>query len=77
MVATLGPGPTFAVSGRDVLFRIGPEYLTSQNYTPWDISPDDKRFIMVRNRATPSADQVPSLMLVENWFEELKDRTRR
>ncbi len=40
----------------------------------YNVSPDDRRFIMVREGA-PS--QVSELILTENWLQELKVRTRR
>ncbi len=44
--------------------------LQSSFYTPWDIAADG-RFIMARNIAGPSQLEAP-LVVVENWFEELK-----
>ncbi|MBP1610313.1 MAG: serine/threonine protein kinase, partial [Acidobacteria bacterium] len=49
-------------------------------YTPWDISPDGKRFIMVKppkpvdGAAEKSSSTVPQpkINIVVNWFEELK-----
>jgi hypothetical protein len=40
----------------------------------YNVSPDDRRFLMVREGA-PS--QVSELILTENWLQELKVRTRR
>ncbi|MBP1610619.1 MAG: serine/threonine protein kinase, partial [Acidobacteria bacterium] len=48
-------------------------------YTPWDVSPDGKRFIMVKppkppeDKATAAGPQ-PKITVVVNWFEELKQR---
>jgi Tol biopolymer transport system component len=48
-------------------------------YTPWDISPDGKRFIMVKppkpteDKSTAAGPQ-PKITVVVNWFEELKQR---
>jgi hypothetical protein len=33
------------------------------------VSPDDQRFVMIRNRG---AEEVGELIVVENFFEELK-----
>lgn len=43
---------------------------------PYDISPDDQRFILVRTVGTEEAAPAP-LILVQNWFEELKARVGR
>ena len=46
---------------------------------PWDISPDGKRFLMMK-RATPTAAETAAaapqskIHIVLNWFEELKQR---
>jgi hypothetical protein len=42
---------------------------------PWyAVAPDDRRFLMVRPVAASNADK---LIVVENWFEELKAKSRR
>jgi serine/threonine-protein kinase len=47
-----------------------------EHYTPFDISPDDRRFIMVRERGEQPGDQV-TVLLVENWFTEVKSKLGR
>ncbi len=45
--------------------------------TPWDISPDGNRFIMIKPPASPgdpSTEQPRKLNIVLNWTEELKQR---
>jgi hypothetical protein len=40
----------------------------------FDISPDGRRFLMIK----PGGDNAPqSLVVVQNWLEELKRRVRR
>lgn len=72
MEARISTAPSFAVRDREVLFSIGPEFLMpqSENYTLYDITPDDERFVMLR-RDQPGSSE---LVLVLNWFEELKER---
>ena len=38
---------------------------------PWDISPDGRRFLVVMNTAA-KLSPVTEMILVQNWFEELK-----
>jgi hypothetical protein len=38
------------------------------------VAPDDQRFLMIRSRAASGSDE---LIVVENWFEELKAKSRR
>jgi serine/threonine-protein kinase len=46
--------------------------------TEWDISPDGKRFLMIKeveSASKPAAAEVPrKINIVLNWFEELKQR---
>lgn len=48
----------------------------SANYTPFDVSPDDRRFIMVRVQQGDRRGPAPRLILIENWFEELKQKVQ-
>jgi len=72
MVAPMPAGPT-RLGARTKLFKLGNDvYLSPQEYyTPFDISPDDRRFIMARQVTPPDAKQA-SFILVENWFDEVK-----
>ena len=56
-----------------------PEELFSDDYyrdpglnRAFDVSPLDGRFVMIKEMSDGAADQRTELMLVENWFEELK-----
>jgi hypothetical protein len=40
----------------------------------YDVAPDGRRFIMVRPLAGPSETE---LVLVQNWFEELRARAKK
>ena len=48
-----------------------PEYLRSAPNRGWDISPDGRRFLMVKVDER-EAKPVTEMILVLNWFEELK-----
>ncbi len=74
MVAvTVSSGERLEVGEPRVLFRFPPDLLQiqSQFYTPWDIAPDG-RFIMARSMTAATQIEAP-LIVVENWFEELKE----
>ena len=66
----LKPGPGFAVGEPRPLFPAG-EYVLAGNAGAYDVSPDGKRFAMVRLAA--GAGEI-ELVVVQNWFEELKAR---
>ena len=62
--------PMFSVGEQRILFSVG-EYESDRDHRTYDISADDQRFVMIK-RSSEASD--PKLVLVENWFEELKER---
>ncbi len=75
VAAQIETSPSFRVTGRELLFEL-PERASVGIAAGWyDVTSDDQRFLMAR---VPLADQneadVPQLILVRNFFEELKER---
>lgn len=68
MVVEVLPGPTFVTGERRVLFSIE-GYRSATVHQLYDVTADDQRFVMVRNRGGSDAGE---LIVVENFFEELK-----
>jgi hypothetical protein len=69
--------PTFSASKPKILFR--GNYVTGCRENPeWDISPDGKRFLMIKSVAATDDDSEAQIRrkitIVVNWFEELKER---
>jgi eukaryotic-like serine/threonine-protein kinase len=64
--------PAFRVEGRRALFRLRDDIYVpeGENYTPFDVAPDG-RFIMAR-RVRAEAGSVAPLIVVDNWFTELR-----
>jgi tRNA A-37 threonylcarbamoyl transferase component Bud32 len=73
MAAEYGTEPTFRVGDQRELFPVGPEFLRGNNYRLYDLSPDDQRFVMLRPVGQGANTDV-RVVLVENWFEELKGK---
>jgi hypothetical protein len=73
VAAEVRAGPGFSVGEQRTLFSITP-YLDLGFMQSYNVSPDDRRFLMVREGA-PS--QQSELIFTENWFQELKARTRQ
>ena len=69
MSARIVTSPSLAVTARDTLFE-GP-YMTDPWHPNYDVAPDGKSFVMVRPVA-----QDRQLIMVMNWIEELRQRTR-
>ena len=61
------PGKSFAVADQRVLFSL-------RGVVDWDVAPDGRRFIMVRDR---QGQHRRKLIVVENFFEELKTKVPR
>ena len=60
--------PTFAAGQPEVLFS-ATEFRSSATHQNYDVTPDDNRFIMVRQTDEVAANR---LIWVQNFFEELK-----
>ena len=73
MVATIDPQPPFTVGERRALFPVGSEYNLSPNYTAYAVTPDDQHFLFFVT-VTGDASMTGRLIIVENWFEELRAR---
>jgi serine/threonine-protein kinase len=71
--AEIRPGAAFAVGQQRALFPAG-SYTASGFYPQFDVSPDDRRFVMIRGVASAEESE---LIVTENWFEELKQRARK
>jgi len=65
-------GPS-QLGARATLFRLpdGVYLSDAEYYAPFDITPDNQRFIMARWAQAEDAGAA-SFILVENWFEEVK-----
>ena len=61
--------PTFGVGQQRVLFSAA-DYLSDFNHVLYDLTPDDQRFVMLRETEATTGE----LIWVQNWFEELKEK---
>ena len=79
MAVSVKTEPDFDIVGTpQILFRgtfVRPDYGEG---TPWDLSPDGKRFLMIKRQVPTSAASTAAaprkINIVLNWFEELKQR---
>ena len=81
MVVPVDTAPKFCPGIPAILFQ--GTYFTQEmpqliSQTAWDIHPDGKRFLMIKAAETKdeeSAAEAPrKIIIVLNWFEELKER---
>ena len=76
IAVSVAGGISPGLGGHRRLFSLGQDlYLGDPEfYTPFDISPDDRRFLMVRQVRAGSQGRPGEFVVIENWFEELKQR---
>ncbi|MDA2939179.1 hypothetical protein MYX75_13080, partial [Acidobacteria bacterium AH-259-A15] len=70
MVVTIKTEPTFTRGSPEVLFTGRYFDILGRQY---DISPDGQRFLMIKEGGQTEETSAPTqLIVVQNWFEELK-----
>ena len=65
--------PTFSTGDAVTLFPAA-GFRTDGRRGEYAVAPDDRRFLMIRRSAASTAEK---LVVVENWFEELKAKARK
>lgn len=73
MVVTVQPGSTFTPGTPRALFSLS-GFRAARNRPQYDVAPDDRRFLMVRDFEDESGED---LVYVENWFPELKAKVKQ
>ena len=74
-VADIAPGPVFAAGTPKRLFSAVPFGPLGTNY--YDVSPDGRRFLFTRSKTSAGmSTPVDELILVQNFFEELKAKVK-
>jgi hypothetical protein len=73
MTVAVHPGATFSFDQPKTLFSTG-QYITINPVPSFDVSPDDKRFLFLRETAPNERNE---LIVVQNWTEEMRSRTRK
>ncbi len=73
VAAQVSTQPTFSVGRQTVLF-LGGAFRTDASHRGYDVSPDDRRFLMVRERG---GGERTNLIIVDGWFQELVAKVGR
>jgi hypothetical protein len=76
VVVAVPPGAEFRAGAPRTLFRLDQDIYPPEReyYTPYDIAPDGRRFIMARLVRSRNAIELP-LDVTLNWFDELRRQT--
>ena len=72
--AAVLPGETFEIGEQRVLFSTVP-FLADPYSQVYDVTPDGQRFVMIRQAHAAGIPE--ELIVVENFFEELKGKVKR
>jgi serine/threonine-protein kinase len=72
MSVDIAPGETFVAGTPRPLFPIA-GYRAARNRQQYDVAPDDRHFLMIRESVAPDDDRV---VYVEQWFPELLAKTK-
>jgi Tol biopolymer transport system component len=65
--------PTFSLGRSTALFPAA-AFFSFQGRAQYAVAPDDRRFLMIRQATGSAPDE---LIVVDNWFEELKAKSRK
>jgi serine/threonine protein kinase/Tol biopolymer transport system component len=76
-VVRIHPGPPFSAEPPRVLFAIPPRVRAGSPVRGnFAITPDDQRFLMVRDNSWEEMAGTPTLVVVENFFQELRAKLK-
>jgi len=77
-VVTIHPGPPFTADPPRVLFAI-PDGVRAGSLArgTFAVAPDDQRFLMVRDNSWEELAGTPTVVVVENFFDELRAKLKK
>ena len=77
-LVTMRPGPPFAADAPRILFTV-PDRVRSGSPVggTFAITPDDQRFLMVRDNKWEDMAGTPTLVVVQNFFDELRAKVKQ
>jgi eukaryotic-like serine/threonine-protein kinase len=64
------PGSAFTAGTPAIVVKGA--YLAPQSGRMYDVSPDGRRFLLIKQSRAEGEEQLPQLIVVQNWVEELK-----
>jgi serine/threonine-protein kinase len=76
MAVDVDTSDSLQVGAEHVLFPAG-KYRANGHHTEYDVAPDGQRFVMLRPVALPDSIQKPRIILIQDWFTDLRQRVRR
>jgi eukaryotic-like serine/threonine-protein kinase len=76
MAVPITTAPTLTVGPEQALF-VDSTYLRAPSYRGYDVTQDDKAFVMLRLLPETAQSATGQLVFVDNWFTELKTKVKK
>jgi len=76
-VAAVSTADGFRIEGVRQLFPLSDQYVSNDDHRYYGVTPDDQRFLFLRSEVGSLSADIEAIVLIENWFEELKQAVRR
>jgi hypothetical protein len=76
MAVPITTAPTLTVGPEQALF-VDSTYLRAPSYRGYDVTRDDKAFVMLRLLPETAQSATGQLVFVDNWFTELKTKVKK
>lgn len=76
MVASVTFKPSLSTGDPHKLFHLEDSVLVAENRAAFDVTLDDRRFIMARE-VGPASPTPSTFILVEHWFDEVTEKLRK
>jgi eukaryotic-like serine/threonine-protein kinase len=73
MAVDIRTQPSFSAGKPKMLFQ-GPYVPTRASFPYYDVSPDGEHFLMIKLNESASSSPLTQIVLVQSWFEELKQK---
>ncbi len=72
MAVTISGGPELSPGKPTLLFEEPYDLKDGPGATNYDVTPDGRGFVMIRTPTQSQSSGTTQVILVQNWFEELK-----
>ena len=76
-VAVVSTADGFRIEGVRQLFPLSEQHVSNDDHRYYGVTPDDQQFLFLRSEVGSLSADIEAIVLIENWFEELKRGTER
>jgi hypothetical protein len=76
VAVTVVSDPNFSTGQETTLFDGSNPRWVDPGYRYYDVTADDQRFVMVRTAGLAGGTSQAHVVIIDNWFEELREKMR-